>query len=183
MKKSIVLMFVLTGLIFAEQISFSEYLLVEKNKKAPDFSLYDVIKREKHSLAGNRDKKLVLINFFATYCGPCKLEFPGFVRLYDKNKDKIEILAVSIEKDIRKISAFAKEYKLTFPVFMDYTKVCINQYIKQGSTAALPTNILVDREGYILEITNTLEEKKLEEWIIKYAGDEKDLPAAINNGR
>ena len=177
MRKSLILALIFTGLVFAEQKNFSEYLLVEKNKKAPDFSLYDVIKRKKYCMSSNKDNKLVLINFFATYCGPCKLEFPGFVTLYEKYKDKIEILAISIEKDNKKISAFSKEFKLNFPVFMDYTKLCINQYIKPGSTAALPTNILVGKDGNILEITTTLEEKKFEEWIIKYAGEGKDSPA------
>ena len=179
MRKLLILVLILTSLSFAEQINFKDYLLVEKNKKAPDFSLYDVIKRKKYSLSENRNNKIVLINFWATYCGPCKLEFPGFVKLYDKYKDKIEILAISIEKDNKKISGFSKELKLNFPVFMDYTKLCINQYIKPGSTAALPTNILVDKEGNILEIATTLEEKKLEEWIIKYSGSSKSDPDTI----
>ncbi|OGF45924.1 MAG: hypothetical protein A2231_04495 [Candidatus Firestonebacteria bacterium RIFOXYA2_FULL_40_8] len=181
MRKLIFLTFILAGLIFAEQMNFSEYLLVEINKKAPDFSLYDAIKRKKHKISDNKDKKIVLINFWATYCGPCKQEFPGFVKLYEKYKDRIEIVAISIEKDNKKISEFAKEYKLNFPVFMDYTKICINQYIRPGSTAALPTNILVDKAGNIVEIANTLEEKKLEEWIIKYTGAETNPGSTKKN--
>ena len=53
---------------------------------------------------------------------------------------------------------------------MDYTKAAIAQYIRPGSTAALPTNILVGKDGVILEITTSLEEKTLEDWIKKYGG-------------
>jgi|GEM_PF-1293736 len=180
MKRLLILFTIIfTGIIFAEQIDYRDYLLVEKNKKAPDFSLFDAIKRDKYTLSKIRENKIVLVNFFATYCVPCKQEFPGFVKLYEKNKDKIEILAVSIEKDNKKIVEFSKELKLNFPVFMDYTKLCINQYIKPGSTLALPTNILVGKNGIILEITNTLEAKKLEEWIVKYSDKEKEEP--VNN--
>jgi len=147
-----------------------DYLLVQKNKIAPEFSLYDSIKRKKYSVVENREKKLLLINFFATYCKPCKQEFPGFVKLYEKYGDNLQILAISIEKDNRIITEFAKELNLNFPVFMDYTKAAIAQYIRPGSTAALPTNILVGKDGVILEITTSLEEKTLEDWIKKYGG-------------
>ena len=170
MKKLFLICIVLCSFFLAEERVAFDYLLVEKGKIAPEFSLYDSIKRKKHSVAENRDKKLLLINFWATYCKPCKQEFPGFVKLFEKYGNNIQILAVSIEKDNKKIADFAKEMKLNFPVFMDYTKVAINQYIKPGSTAALPTNILVGKDGTILEITTTLEEKTLEEWIIKYSG-------------
>lgn len=170
MKKLVMICAILCSFLLAEERITFEYLLVEKGKSAPEFSLYDSVKRKKFSVAENRENKLLLINFWATYCKPCKQEFPGFIKLYEKYSDKLQILAVSIEKDNKKISEFAKELKLNFPVFMDYTKVCINQYIKPGSTAALPTNILVGKDGTILEITTTLDEKTLEEWIIKYSG-------------
>jgi len=170
MKKVLILSIILCSFFLADEKVTFDYLLVQKGKVAPEFSLYDSIQRKKYSVIENREKKLLLINFFATYCKPCKQEFPAFEKLYKKYGDKLQILAVSIEKDSKKISDFAKELKLTFPVFMDYTKISINQYIKPASTAALPTNILVGKDGTILEITTTLEEKTFEEWIIKYAG-------------
>ncbi len=175
MKKLLILALVLCSYFLAEEKIAIDYLLVQKGAIAPEFSLYDSIKRKKYSVGENREKKLLLINFFATYCKPCKQEFPGFSKLYEKYGKSLQILAISVEKDNKKISDFAKELNLNFPVFMDYTKASINQYIKPASTAALPTNILVGKDGVILEITTTLEEKTLEEWVIKYSGLKEQL--------
>ena len=90
--------------------------------------------------------KVVLINFWATWCGPCIAELPDLKRLYDKYKDKgFEILAISgDDKDDRqKVIDFAKKREMNFTVLFD------EGVLKQYAITGLPTSIFVDRDGNV----------------------------------
>ncbi|HEX9962559.1 MAG TPA: redoxin domain-containing protein, partial [Pyrinomonadaceae bacterium] len=90
--------------------------------------------------------KVVLIDFWATWCGPCFKSMPTLVKLYEKYKDRgLEILYVSVdeEADRYKIPIVAKENKLEFPVLLDEgAKALYNVKV-------FPTSIFIDREGNI----------------------------------
>lgn len=90
--------------------------------------------------------KVVLIDFWATWCGPCVKSTPTLNKLYAKYKERgFEILYVSVDEqsDLYKIAPFAKEHKLGFPVLLDQeTKALYNVKV-------FPTTIFVDREGNI----------------------------------
>ena len=97
----------------------------------------------RYELASLRGR-VVLINFWATWCGPCREELPILVDLYRKYKERgLEILSISTDDDQALVSTFARQYKLTFPVFYDAgTK-------DQLRVEVIPTSVFVGRDGII----------------------------------
>src|SRR5699024_9495930 len=96
-------------------------------------------------LSDLRDER-VIVNFWATWCTPCREEIPDFQKLYD-NKD-VEILAVNMtetEKSEDDVSAFADEFAMTFPVLLDVDSDVSEAYQFQ----AYPTTYIIDSNGHI----------------------------------
>lgn len=90
--------------------------------------------------------KPVLINFWATWCGPCRFEMPEIVKAYEKHRGEgLVILAVNVEEGPQEVEEFAKAFKMTFPITLDTKGQVIDAY----GVRAMPTSILVDREGII----------------------------------
>ena len=118
---------------------------------APEFTL-ESMRDGTLSVGGPRDKAL-LINFWASWCDPCKLEAPDLVELYEEYKDKLDIYAVNATNDDKKAKAeaFADEYGFAFPVLWDRPK-------DEGSVAELygvlgyPTSFIVDKNGVIRHV-------------------------------
>jgi thiol-disulfide isomerase/thioredoxin len=94
--------------------------------------------------------KVVLLNFWATWCGPCIAEMPLLNEIYNENKSKgFELLAISGDdaRDGAQVKRFAKEHQLNFPVFHDEATV------KLYNVIGFPGNIFIDREGKTRYIT------------------------------
>jgi thiol-disulfide isomerase/thioredoxin len=91
--------------------------------------------------------KVVFLNFWATWCGPCRDEMPSMEVLYNRFKDKgLEILAVNCEESQGDVIAFMQNYGLTFPALLDEDGRVNGAYGIQAS----PTTFLVDRDGKII---------------------------------
>jgi cytochrome c biogenesis protein CcmG/thiol:disulfide interchange protein DsbE len=118
----------------------------EEGHQAPDFTL-KTLDGKTARLSELRGKKVVLINFWATWCPPCRLEMPTMQKIYTEYKDKgFEVLAVNIEPDAKEeISEFMKELRLTFPVLLDHDMKVTRKYRLIG----LPVSFLIDRQGII----------------------------------
>ena len=116
--------------------------------RAPDFTLTEVTTGESVSLSQFRGRP-VLINFWATWCGPCRLEMPHLQAAYEQYKDKgFTVLAVDIEFDDgpQAVQEFIDELGLTFPIVKDVTgTVEVDKYNVLG----YPTSVFVDRNGII----------------------------------
>lgn len=108
---------------------------------APDFEL-QTLSGEKVRLSDLRGK-IVLINFWATWCEPCKIEMPFFEKLYQKNGSQLEILAVNFDEPQQKVQQFAEEFGLSFPILLDPGAEVQNLYRVRG----YPTTFIVDEEG------------------------------------
>lgn len=113
-------------------------------KPAPDITLKD-LKGNKFKLSDHQGK-VVIVNFWAVWCPPCKLEIPDLVELYKKYKEQgLVILGIAIDsgKD-KKIKAKAQELGINYPVINGN-----NYYIRKsfGGIRAVPTTFVINQEG------------------------------------
>ena len=98
------------------------------------------------SLSGLKGK-VVFLNFWATWCGPCRAEMPSMEALYAKYKDRnFEILAVNSGEKISDVRAFMTANRLSFPVVLD-TDGTVNRAF---GIQAIPTSYLIDKDGMII---------------------------------
>jgi peroxiredoxin len=90
--------------------------------------------------------KVVLLNFWATWCGPCKVEIPEFVRAYEANKDKgFVVVGVSIDDTPEQLQAFAKQYKISYPMLLNQENV----EEAYGPIYGVPVSFFIARDGLI----------------------------------
>lgn len=97
------------------------------------------------------ENKVILLNFFATWCPPCKAEIPHLNSLKDKYKDKIEILAILLEenKDNAELDKFIKENNIKYPISNTTENYMLADGI--GGVKSIPTMFLYSKSGKLLE--------------------------------
>jgi len=123
----------------------SELHAVKGKPLAPSFELKD-IEGKVHRLSDYRGK-VVIVNFWATWCPPCRFELPSMERLWQvvKNKDVI-ILAVDLGEDEDTIFTFTSDYPVSFPLLMDRDSSVTNRY----SVLGIPTSFVIDPQGRMI---------------------------------
>ncbi|UCE51408.1 MAG: TlpA family protein disulfide reductase [Desulfobacterales bacterium] len=127
---------------YMEELSIVRF---DEKVKAQNFILKDLNGSEV-SLEDYRGK-IILINFWATWCLPCRIEMPSMEKLYTRFKnDGFTILAIDMQEDADSVKAFKEKYKLNFPILLD-SDGSVGQYY---GVISIPTTYLVDREGYII---------------------------------
>ena len=90
--------------------------------------------------------KVVLVNFWATWCGPCKMEIPDMVKLYSQYKDRgLVILGISVDDSPEQLQAFMREYHMNYPVVQMRPEV----EDAWGPFYGYPTTFIVARDGSI----------------------------------
>jgi thiol-disulfide isomerase/thioredoxin len=90
--------------------------------------------------------QVVLIDFWASWCGPCKKSFPAFDRLYTEFKDRgFALLAVSVDTTASDVEEFLLNHPVSFPVVRDREQ----KYVEQFGINTMPTSVLVDASGRI----------------------------------
>ncbi len=121
---------------------------LQKGDMAPDFEL-ETLGGEAVKLSDYRGKK-VLINFWATWCPPCRAEMPDMEKFY--NDKDVEILAVNLtetEGSPDDVQPFVNEFGLTFPVLMDRTSDVSSTY----RISPIPTSYFIDTKGRIASVS------------------------------
>lgn len=113
-------------------------------EKAPDFEL-TTLDNKIVKLSDYRGKK-VMLNFWATWCPPCKEEMPAMERFYKDDGEQIQLLAVNIDT-INDIKGFAQKMKITFPILLDKK----GEVAKSYQVLAIPTTYFINEEGIIYE--------------------------------
>jgi peroxiredoxin len=111
---------------------------------APDFTLR-TLDGQKLRL-GEQRGRVVLVNFWATWCGPCRQEMPHLSKLYDKYKSSgFVLLGVNVDDDTAQAANVASKLGVTFPVLPDTDKRVSRQY----DLSAMPSTVLIDRDGRV----------------------------------
>jgi len=92
--------------------------------------------------------RVVLVNFWATWCEPCESEMPAMERLYVAlPRDDFELVAVAIDDEEGVVEAFQDEYQLSFPIVLDLDQAVYQSY----QTMGVPESLLIDRDGHVVE--------------------------------
>lgn len=111
-----------------------------------DFTVKDVDGNDV-SLASYKGK-VVLLNFWATWCGPCKAEIPGFVRLQEKYRDRgLVIVGYSVDDTAEKAKAYAAEYKMNYPILLGEGREDVQD--AYGPIWGIPASFLISKDGKI----------------------------------
>ena len=122
-------------------------LSMTRGQEAPDFALPLTDGSEAKLSELLKDKEVVVLNIFASWCGPCEKEFPDMEKTYQKYKDKMEIVAVSgdlVLDEMEDMVKYKEEHNLSFLVGMK------NESIDSLKVGGFPTTYIIDRNGRIV---------------------------------
>lgn len=141
-----ILIVVLVFLAGAGSAASAMYYGPEPGNHAPLFTLKD-IQGTNVSLSDFKGK-VVLINFWATWCGPCKAEMPSLNNLHKALKDKgFAVLAISTDSSEKPVRSFVTERGISFPVLMDKDRTV---YSDKYAVIGLPMSFLIDKNGVVV---------------------------------
>ncbi|MBI4377647.1 MAG: TlpA family protein disulfide reductase [Nitrospinae bacterium] len=121
--------------------------LADEKFSAPDFTLM-TLDNKKVALKDLRGK-YVFLNFWATWCGPCKDEMPSMEKLYQrfKTRKNFEMLAISIDKgSAETVNKYISGNRFTFTILLDTNNRVASEY----SVTGIPTTYLIDPQGFII---------------------------------
>ncbi|MBI4824513.1 MAG: TlpA family protein disulfide reductase [Nitrospirae bacterium] len=117
---------------------------LEKGDKAPDFLLMD-IDGKPYSLAEQKGN-VVVLEFWATWCGPCKDSIPDLVSLHERYKDKgVAIFGLSVDEDVSSLKTFVEAYSIPYRILYDDKN--ISRLYKVGS---IPSTFVIDKKGRVM---------------------------------
>lgn len=118
--------------------------IAEIHSLAPELSLTD-LDGKKLELSSYRGKVIVL-NFWATWCEPCRAEIPRFVDLQNKYRDRgFQVLGISLDDNPKPVRSFYQQFKMNYPVAVGDANVAE----RYGGILGLPVNFVIDRDGRI----------------------------------
>jgi peroxiredoxin len=132
----------------------------EKGLPAPGFELTS-LSGERIQLEDYRGK-IVLLNFWATWCAPCRLEMPAFQSRADQFENDLAVVAINFSEDQDEVQAFVDELNLSFDVLLDPQAEAQRLYLIRG----YPTTFFIDREGMIrVQHVGVLSETQLDGYL------------------
>ena len=146
---AVLVVFILAGVsIFLFACSRAEDVrseAVEQTQATPDFSLLDI--NGTTVKLSDFKGKVVVLNFWATWCGPCKKEIPDFIELQNLyGKDGLQFIGVAIDQEgLSVIKPFSEKLKINYPTLVGNDEV----FAKFGGRDAIPVTILIDKKGMI----------------------------------
>ncbi len=115
----------------------------------PDFTVDTVTGGVYHLYDEVKTHELVLINLFATWCGPCKMEFPYLEEAWEQTRDRVSVIALSVEPTdtLDALRGFADDLGLNFPVARE-DGTDLSRFVTEG----IPTTLIVDRTGRVAAV-------------------------------
>ncbi len=146
MKKVLLILLALTLFLAVSASAEGESQLL--GKPFPDFTVTDTDGNTFTLSEVLKDHEAVLINFWATWCTPCRAEFPEINKVYEEYKDRVAVIALSMEPNDSNevLSSFRRENGLTFPMGRDEDQ----KLYGNAATKNIPVNVIVDRFGNVV---------------------------------
>ena len=141
-------------------------------KDAPDFTLPVLFgDGEEVTLSGFEGEKAVVIDFFATWCGPCRKNNPLLDKFYKKHKDDVEVLAVDMESDIEMLEDFFSDEKnaVSYKILLDPKASVKEDY----PFKFIPYMVIIDKDGVVIN-THTGYDPDIVEYLEKILGLEEE---------
>jgi thiol-disulfide isomerase/thioredoxin len=159
----------LPGILIAAMIVFSPASVLRQETKAPQFELKDVKGRTVR--LSDYQGKVVLINFWATWCPPCRAEMPDLVRLQrDYGKEGLQIIGITYPPEKKgHVRRFARSLKVNYPIILG-TREIKDRF---SSEEALPLTVVINRNGKVSDIISGI--------LLREEFDEKIKPLLIKN--
>ncbi|AWB67357.1 TlpA family protein disulfide reductase [Saccharobesus litoralis] len=135
----------LFGAIIALPLFASHAVTV--GQMAPDFTLKSF--QGSNQRLAEQKGNIIVLNFWASWCGPCRKEMPALEQLQNKYKDLgVAVWGVNVEQESQAGREFITDIKVSFPIFFDET----NTISKNYAVAAMPTTVIIDRDGKVRHI-------------------------------
>jgi peroxiredoxin len=128
-----------------EKSSSGNDQVVAESEKLPDFTLR-ALTGETVNLRRLEGQKVVVVNFWATWCGPCRHEIPDFNDVYSRYRDRgVEILGVSVDQSPETVVPdFMNKIPITYPVLLGSPELMYDYAVR-----GLPTTFIIDRSGRV----------------------------------
>jgi thiol-disulfide isomerase/thioredoxin len=157
MKNSLMLAVLLsTGLMFGcgkkeknPEINPADQMInqTEKEIKAPDFVLKTTDNKELK--LSDYKGKIVILDFWATWCGPCRRSIPDLVEIQKEYRNDVVVIGISLDiQTMQNVVPFIKEYGINYPVVFGDQKVVMDY----GNIEAIPTSFIIDKSGNVVDM-------------------------------
>jgi cytochrome c biogenesis protein CcmG/thiol:disulfide interchange protein DsbE len=92
--------------------------------------------------------KVILLDFWATWCGPCKIEIPGFIELYSKYRAKgLQVVGFSVDEPVSTVKPYVEQMKMNYPVLVGQGREDVLEAF--GPLIGMPTTFIIGRDGRI----------------------------------
>ena len=135
---------------------------VRNPDQAPDFKVED-LEGKPLTLSASQGK-VILLNFWATWCGPCRAEIPDLIELQKKYADRLQIIGLDVDDDdVAEVKKFVAENKINYPIAMATNEIR-REY---GGVAALPTSFVLNSEGQVVQKHEGLRDPLLYEFEVR----------------
>lgn len=140
----------------------------KKGHPAPDFTLA-TLEGDEVSLNDFRGKP-VIVNFWASWCGPCRLEMPDLQETFTEREDELTVLGVNLTErdgDLDEVAGFIDEFDLTFPIVLDEDGAVADLYQVRGQ----PASVFIDADGTVATVFyGVINEQFIEDQIRELVG-------------
>lgn len=118
--------------------------------------------------------KVVWVDFWASWCGPCAMSFPAMDRIYQKYKARgLVVLGVNVDEDAAKMQKFTGKYPVSFPIVRDAQ----HKLVAMVNIDTMPSSLLIDQSGRIVALHQGFKGKKTEEAV------EKEIEALLGGSK
>ena len=159
----------LLGMVFAGLITFAPATVLQQEVQAPPFELRDVNGRIVR--LSNYKGKVVLINFWATWCPPCRAEMPDLVKLQrEHGRDGLQIIGITYPPEQKeRVRQFARKLKVNYPIVLGTREL----KARYSSDETLPLTVVINRDGKVSDIISGI--------LLRKEIDEKIKPLLLKN--